>query len=191
MSEWVQRILVISLAMLIGGCVAATGEDNVAVSQGVRRGNEVDEVPTCPPPDGIGTVSPDISIASLTITVNDVTQLVRDGDSLQATPGDELRVDDVTICVGSFSGDGGVACVDIVPTTTDGLEVSSKHQGSHMFALSAGVMTISNLDLGWTVGENWEGLSVVLNHWAPTSTEDLGCSSGACERDDWMKIAFE
>jgi hypothetical protein len=149
------------------------------------------EPPNCPSPDGYGTISPAISIASIVFMVNDVRQLVNDGDSLRAQPGDDVRVYEVTLCVGSFSGDGGEACVDIVPTSTDGQEISSEHRGSHIFALSPGIMTIADLDFDWTVRESWDGLSAVLNHWAPTSTEDLGCSNGGCERDDWMKIAFE
>jgi hypothetical protein len=122
--------------------------------------------------------------------VNGSEVVVRDGDGLRVQPGDLVRVDDVTICVGAFSGNGGKACVDIAPVSADGQDVTSQHQGSHLFDPTPGLMSISGLDFGWVIEEGWGSLSAVLNHWAPTITEDTACADGLCESDDWMIIEF-
>lgn len=191
MKIWILIVLGFFAATLLTGCQGGIDEGALAGSRGLGSSDEVDDTPDCPPPDGVGTVAPGISIASIVFTVNGARQRVQDGESLQAQPGDEVRVQEVTLCVGSFSADGGQACLDVVPTTAGDQDVGSEHKGSHMFAISPGSMTITNLDFGWTVREDWEGLSAVLNHWTPTTTQDLACASGGCERDDWMTIAFE
>jgi hypothetical protein len=144
----------------------------------------------CPQPDGNGSVPPAISISSIVFFVNGSEVVVRDGDGLRVQPGDLVRVDDVTICVGAFSGNGGKACVDIAPVSADGQDVTSQHQGSHLFDPTPGQMSISGLDFGWVIEEGWGSLSAVLNHWAPTITEDTACADGLCESDDWMIIEF-
>jgi hypothetical protein len=44
--------------------------------------------------------------------VNGFEQVVQEDDMLQATPGSEVQVIEVTICVCSFAGNDGEACVD-------------------------------------------------------------------------------
>ena len=73
----------------------------------------VASTPACPPADGEGTIPPAVSIYSIAFVVNGVEQVVRDGDVLQALPGDEIQVREVTICAGSFSGNGGEAQVEV------------------------------------------------------------------------------
>lgn len=150
----------------------------------------VGSTPTCPPARGEGTVSPAISIDSIVFVVNGIEQVVREGDLLQALPGEEVQVDEVTICVGSFSGDGGEACVDLAPVTPSGQEIVSEHIGTHTVKVAPGFMSISGPDQNWIIGENWEHVSVVLNHWPPDNTEDRGCGGGRCEHDDRIIVRF-
>lgn len=147
--------------------------------------------PTCPPARGEGTISPTITIYSIVFVVNGVEQIVRDGDMLQALPGELVQVREVTICVGSYSDNGGEACVDFAPVARGGQELVSEHSGTHTVRVTPGFMSISGLDHRWTIGENWKHISVVLNHWPSGGTEDLGCGSGRCERDDRIIIGFE
>jgi hypothetical protein len=150
----------------------------------------VGSTPACPPADGEGTVSPTVSIDSIVFVVNGVEQLVRDGDVLQALPGDQVQVREVTVCVGSFSGSGGEACVDLAPVTQGGQEIVSEHRGTHTVPVTPGFISISWSSRPWTVDENWKHISAVLNHWPPDGTEDLACGSGRCERDDRIAVAF-
>ena len=149
-----------------------------------------DSTAACPPARGVGTVSPAISINSIVFAVNGVEQVVRDGDMLQAQPGEQVHVKEVTICAGFFSGDGGEACVDFAPVAQDGEEIASEHRGTHTLRLMPGFMTLSGPDQGWTVAENWRRIAAVLNHWPPVGTDDLGCGSGRCERDDRIIVAL-
>lgn len=144
----------------------------------------VGATPVCPPARGEGTVPPSISIGSMVFVVNGVEQVVRDGDRLQALPGDEMRVKEVTICVGPFQGSGGEACVDFAPVDQSGQEVLSEHAGTHLVGVRPGSISISGPDHRWTIGEDWRSMSGVLNHWPPDGTEDLDCAGGRCERDD-------
>lgn len=150
----------------------------------------IDPTPVCPPARGVGTVSPAVSIYSITFLVNGLEQVVHEDDMLQAAPGDEVQVRDVIICAGSFSGDGGAACVDLAPADPSGQEIMSEHKGTHLVPVTPGLMIISNLDFTWTISENWSGISAVLNHWTPENTQDLGCASGRCERDDRITVEF-
>ena len=95
-------------------------------------------VPACPPARGEGTISPAISIYSIVFVVNGVEQVARDGDMLHASPGEEVQVREVTICVGSYSGNGGEACVDFVPVTHSGQEIVSEHGGTHTVRVAPG-----------------------------------------------------
>jgi hypothetical protein len=115
---------------------------------------------------------------------------MRDGDVLQAMPGDEIQVREVTVCAGSFSGNGGEACVDFAPVTQSGQEIGSEHGGTHTVPVTPGFSSLSGPDHRWTIGENWDHISAVLNHWPPEGTEDLDCGSGRCERDDRMNVGF-
>jgi len=144
----------------------------------------VGSAPACPPATGEGTVSPAVSIYSIVFTVSGAEQVVRDGDVLQALPGEQVQVREVTICVGSFSGNGGEACVDLVPVDQSGQEIASEHRGTHTVSVTPGFTSISGPDQGWIIGENWRNIAAVVNHWPPDGTQDLGCGGGRCERDD-------
>jgi hypothetical protein len=144
--------------------------------------------PACPPATGEGTVSPAASIYSIVFVVNGVEQVVRDGDMLEALPGDEVQVREVTICAGSFQGRGGEACVDFAPVDQSGEEIASAHGGSHTVTVIPGFTSISGPDHRWTVGDNWISISAVLNHWPTGGTADLGCGGGRCERDDRIVV---
>lgn len=146
--------------------------------------------PVCPPARGEGTIPPAISIYSITFVVNGLEQLVRDDDTLQAMPGDEVQVKEVVICAGSFSGNGGEACVDFAPAGQSGQEMVSEHRGTHTVPVAPGFISISGPSYAWTIGEGWTHISIVLNHWPPEDTEDLGCGSGRCERDDRIMVRF-
>jgi hypothetical protein len=149
-----------------------------------------DRASACPPASGAGTVSPAVAIYSITFVVNGLEQVVRDGDTLQAFSGDEVQVREVTICVESFSGSGGEACVDFVPVSQSGQEVVSEHGGTHTVRVAPGFTSIPGPSHTWTVSENWRHIAVVLNHWPPRDTEDLGCGGGRCERDDQVIVGF-
>ena len=146
--------------------------------------------PICPTARGSGTILPAVSIYSITFVVNGVKKVVQAGGALEAVPGDQVQVRDVSICAGSFAGNGGEACVDFAPADKSGQEVVSEHKGTHLVQVATGLIMISNLDFAWTVDEGWSGISAVLNHWPPEDTRDLGCAGGQCERDDQMLIKF-
>lgn len=148
------------------------------------------DAPVCPPARGEGTISPAVSIYSISFLVNGLEQVVRGDDTLQALPGDEVQVGGVTICVGSYSGDGGDACVDLVPVDQSGQELVSEHTGTHTVQVTPGFTRISGPGGTWTIGENWTGIAAVLNHWPLEETEDLDCGGGRCERDDRLVVAL-
>ena len=150
----------------------------------------VDPAPVCPTARGVGTVSPAISIFSITFLVNGIEQIVLQNNMLQSVPGDEVQIREVIICASSFSGDGGQACVDFAPTDESGQEIRSEHKGTDTVPVTPGQISISGLNFTWTVGENWSGFYAVLNHWPPVETQDLGCANGLCERDDWIIVEF-
>ncbi len=150
-----------------------------------------DGMPECPSARGDGTVPPVVSITSITFVVNGLEQIVRGEDMLQASPGDEVRVREVTICAWSFSGDGGEACVDFAPVTKTGQEIESDHRGTHTVRVIPGFMTISVSDLGWTIEDSWSHFSVLLNHWPAEGTEDMECGDGLCERDDRIIVKIQ
>jgi hypothetical protein len=147
--------------------------------------------PTCPPSRSEGTVAPAGSIYAITFAVNGREHVVREGDTLRVVPGDDVRVQDVTICVGPFSGDGGEACVDVAPVARGGREVISEHAGTHQVPLAPGLTTIPGPDASWTIRESWKEVAAVLNHWPPTETRDRTCAEGRCERDDRMVIVLQ
>jgi hypothetical protein len=135
-------------------------------------------------------VAPDVAIHSITFVVNGLERVVDDGDMLQASPGDEVQVREVTVCAGSFSGNGGEACVDFVPVSQSGQELGSEHAGTHMVRVTTGFTTISGPSHVWIVGENWREVVAVLNHWPPEGTEDLNCGGGRCEHDDRVEVGL-
>jgi hypothetical protein len=116
---------------------------------------------------------------------------VRDGDNLQAIPGDQVRVKEVTICAPTFSGNGGEVCVDFAPLDQNGEEVLSDNGGTHMVWVTPGFTILSGPDHTWTIDENWQGIAAVVNHWPPDrNTQDIECGGGLCESDDWMVVEF-
>jgi hypothetical protein len=147
-----------------------------------------DAAPVCPPARGDGTISPAISIYSITFVVNGLDQEVRPGDALQALPGDELEVREITLCTGAFSRDGGEVCVDFAPGDPSGGEITSEHAGTHMVRVSPGFMTMAGPSHTWTVGEDWGHIAAVVNHWPPEDTEDVSCGNRRCEHDDRIII---
>ena len=147
--------------------------------------------PACPPASEEGTVSPAVSIYSITFVVNGFEQVLRGGDSLQAVPGDQVQVREVNICAQPFSGNGGEVCVDFAPLDQNGEEILSDNGGTHMVWVAPGFTSLSGPDHTWTIGENWQGISAVLNHWPPSrSTLDVACGGGRCESDDRVLIVF-
>jgi hypothetical protein len=146
--------------------------------------------PACPPARGQGTVSPAVSIYSITFVVNGVEQVVRDNDVLGASPGDQVSVQKVTICTGSFQGNGGEACVDLAPVDQRGEEVVSEHVGTHMAPVIRGFMSVPGPEQTWTIDEAWRAISAVLNHWPPGDTQDRACGGGRCECDDRIVVRF-
>jgi hypothetical protein len=147
-----------------------------------------DSTPVCPPTEGEGTISPAVSIYSITFVVNGVEQVVSDGDTLEAVVGDEIAIREAIICAGSFSGSGGKACVDFAPVDQSGREIVSEHAGTHMVPVVTGFTTIPGPNHTWILAENWVRISAVLNHWPPEDTEDVDCANKRCEHDDWTII---
>jgi hypothetical protein len=131
-----------------------------------------------------------VSIYSITFVVNGVEQVVRDGEALQAAPGDEVQFTQATICAASFSGSGGEACVDLAPADRSGKEIASEHRGSHAVPVAPGFTSISGSSDAWIIGEDWAHIYAVLNHWPPEGTQDPACGGGRCERDDRMVVGF-
>jgi hypothetical protein len=151
----------------------------------------INPAPVCPTARGVGTVSPAVSIYSITFLVNGIEQIMLQNNMLQAVSGDEVQIREVIICASPISGDGGQACVDFAPTDESGQEIRSEHKGTDTVSVTPGPISILGLNFTWTVGENWSGFYAVLNHWAPIETQDLDCASGGCERDDWLFIKFQ
>jgi hypothetical protein len=147
-----------------------------------------DSTAVCPPAEGGGTISPAVSIYSITFVVNGAEQVVYDGDTLEAIAGDKIEIKEAVICAGSFSGSGGEACVDLAPVDRDGQEMMSEHTGTHMVPVIAGFTPIPGPSHRWTLSENWVRISAVCNHWTPEETEDADCANRRCEHDDWAII---
>ena len=147
-------------------------------------------MPVCPPARGEGTVSPAVSIYSITFVVNGHEQVVSADDTLKVLPGDEIKVIEITVCTEVFSGDSGEICVDLAPVGPSGQEIISEHSGTHMVRIVPGFMSISGPDHTWTVSENWGSIAAVLNHWPPKDTEDIDCGNRRCEHDDRIVLYF-
>lgn len=150
----------------------------------------IDPFPDCPSAEGFGTISPSISIFSITFLVNGIEQTVYENDVFQIDAGEEVQIKDVAICVNPFQGNGGQACVDFAPADQSGQEVVSEHKGTHLVDVTPGIIFMSDLDYAWDIQEGWSGILAVLNHWAPEKTQDLDCADGLCERDDQIFVGF-
>ena len=143
--------------------------------------------PACPPADGVGSVPPAVSIYSITFLVNGREQVVHDGRTLEAAPGDEVLVAEVEICANEAGGGRGEVCVDVAPLGRDGEEIRSQAGGTHQQPVPSGFATVAGPPTVWTIGEGWQGFAVVVNHWVGGGS-DAGCAEGRCERDDYMRV---
>jgi hypothetical protein len=119
--------------------------------------------------------------------VNGREQTIRDGRTLEALPGDEVVVTETEICAPETAGGRGDVCVDIAPLDGESEEIRAQAGGTHMQPAPWGFVTVPGPPTVWTLGEDWKGFVVVLNHWA-AGTTDAGCAEGKCERDDSMTI---
>ena len=193
--------VVLSVLLIAAGCSRSDAtmktipahmpQKNVAPEPSVTLESVAsDSTPVCPPARGEGTISPAVSIYSITFVVNGLEQTVRAGDMLEALSGDKMSVREITICSDALSGNGGEVCVDFAPIDKNGKEIMSDHGGTHMVQMISGFMTISGSSHNWIIDENWQYISAVLNHWPPVDTIDLDCANGRCEHDDRIIIGF-
>lgn len=177
---------IVALAVLIVGC---GGDDAVSTSTTMASATTRTTAPTsaCPAADGVGSVRPAMSVYSVTFVVNGREQVVRDGGTLEAVSGDEVLVSEVEICANEVGGGRGEVCVDIAPLDRNGEEIRSQAGGTHARPVPTGFVTVSGPPTAWTIGEGWQGFTVVVNHWVGGGS-DAGCAEGKCERDDYMRI---
>jgi hypothetical protein len=187
--------IVVALSLLTGcdgsGATSTAPPAHTAQSTGTSTPMATTATTPCPPANAGGTVPPAIAICSVSFLVNGVEQVVRDGDALQASRGDEVQIGEASICVGPFSGSGGEACVDFVPIDSGGQEIASERNGTHNIKVSPGCRSIPGPGGTWTIGEGWAYIAAVLNHWPPSRTEDAGCAGGLCERDDRITVDIQ
>jgi hypothetical protein len=192
-------LVIIAVLVLTTGCNASNvaltqmpnqQQDNItSIITAIPEASPADSI-SCPPTNGVGTIAPAISIYSITFLLNGHQHTLQANEVLPAVPGDEVRIRDVTICVGSFQGYSGQACVDFAPENKNGREVISEHNGTHLVQVEPGLILITDLNFTWTVEEEWRGIIAVVNHWAAEATQDSNCANGSCERDDQIFIGF-
>jgi len=149
-------------------------------------------MPTCPPADGEGTVPPAVAIYSIIFVVNDVEQVVRDDDALQASSGDSVWVREVTTCVKPFEGSGGQVYVEFDPVDQNGQIIKPEVRDTQSVGVTSGFTSIPGPDYTWNIGDNWRHISVVSVHYPPGGgTQDPDCEDGACEVDDRVIVRIE
>jgi hypothetical protein len=152
--------------------------------------------PTCPLADAEGTIPPAVAISSITFIVNGVEQVVDDSGSLQASPGDQVRVREVTICpVDPFEGSGGQVYVEFDPVDQNGQVIASEVKGSRAVGVTPGFTSILGPDYTWTIGDNWRQISVSSVHYPapPQTTENSTCepeTPNICEIDDRIIVKW-
>jgi hypothetical protein len=193
MRSAIWMLVTLSAVLLAAGCGRSDGTVATLPAPLLEPTSALDSritgpVPVCPAARGVGTISPAVSLYSITFVVNGLEQVVGADDTLQALPGDEVWVREATICTRPFSGNGGEACVDLVPVGEDGQEIEFEHRGTHNIRVMAGFMPISGPSGTWTIGENWRAIAIVVNHWPGEDTEDVACGGGRCERDDRIVV---
>jgi hypothetical protein len=173
------------LVVLLSSCAGDTAVSTAMTAAPVTTA----AIPTsdCPPADGVGSVPPAVSIYSVTFAVNGLEQVIRGGQTLEAMPGDEVLITEAKICARPGDRGGGNVCVDIAPLDGDGEEIRAQAGGTHLQPVPSGFVTVPGPPTVWTLGEDWQGFIVVLNHWV-TGATDVGCAEGRCERDDYMAI---
>lgn len=115
--------------------------------------------------------------------MNGVEQIVRDGNSLRASVGDQVQARKVTICVGPFTGAGGNVYVEFDPVDTGGQVIASEVRGTRTVGVTPGFTTIPGPDVAWT-SSNWRHISVVTVHYPRGRTQNPNCEGGLCEVDD-------
>lgn len=188
LSRWICLLLLVVLTAGCGGNADQASTMPPAATPDPTRPSTTTASPSCPPVDGVGTVAPALAIYSITFLVNDREQVVRDGETLDAAPGDIVRFVEVEICAHPFTGAGGDACVEVAPIGRDGGTLWAQGRGTHTQPVRSGFGRIPGPDQTWIVEEDWQGVSAVLNHWPPEGTTDAGCGPGRCERDDFLTI---
>lgn len=196
---WLFVVLFVPLLLLTSGFVRSDETATTSLTQvsqladtleptEILASEKTDSTPVCPPAEGQGTISPAVSIYSITFVVNGAEQVIYDGDTLESIIGDEIEIKEAVICVGSFSGNGGEACVDLAPVGQSGQVIMSEHAGTHMVPVNTGFTVIPGPNHTWTLNESWVRISAVLNHWTREETEDIDCANRRCEHDDWAII---
>jgi len=150
---------------------------------------------TCSPADAEGIIAPAIAIESVTFLVNGVDRVIRDGDSLRASTGDQVQVKQAVVCVHPFNGAGGFVHVELVPVAFDqnkgrNEEIPSEYIATAARVVAAGTITLPGSDRGWTLG-NWHHITAVVVHYPPGGTQDSTCGPNECERDDRMIVLLQ
>jgi hypothetical protein len=182
--EWMSKPVPITygilLVLLAASCRATV--DNATTTH--------EPTSSCLSTMGEGTVDPAIAIHSITILANDAELVLLDGDALPVGPGTQVRVLEVTICVGPFSTSGGEVCVDFAPTDPSGEEIATDPAGTHLVQVTPGLITLPGPDRTWIIDDAWAGMTAVVNHWPGVKTRDRGCADRACEHDDRLLLPF-
>lgn len=153
----------------------------------------------CPTADAEGTIAPAVAISSIMFVVNGVEQVVRDGDALQASSDDQVRVKEVTICPDQrFESSGGVVYIEFDPVETDpadpqkGKLIVDEVKGTRVVQVTSGLTTVPGPDYTWTIGDSWRHISVITVHYPPDGgTQNPDCEGGFCEIDDRMIVGIQ
>jgi hypothetical protein len=149
----------------------------------------------CPPTDAEGTVLPSVTISSTTFIVNGDERVADDSGSFQVSPGDQVRVKDVTICVDPFNGRGGKVYVEFDPVKPDPTDpgeiiiIKEEVKGTLAVSVKPKLTTIPGPNYTWTIGDDWKHISVVTVHYPAEKTENSECEPKdpyICEVDDRM-----
>jgi len=145
--------------------------------------------------DAEGTVPPTVTISSIAFVVNGVEQVVDDFGLLLASPGDQVRVKQATICVDPFEDTGGRVYVEFDPVSTDGEVIMSEITGTRAVPVNSGLTAIPGSHILWTMG-SWRHISVVPVHYPPSGqqTKNSECEKNTpyiCEVDDRMIVPIQ
>lgn len=197
------RIHIVSAIIVISMMLAACNQDRNQSIQATPNSVEgvsstslasvgVDfEQAECRQPSGQGSVDPAMSIFLMIFEINGQELNVAPGEMLPVDPGDEVRLLELTLCVGNDSNSPGEVCVDLAPLSAEGEALSSSHAGTHITGIASGMMTLAGPDTYWEIEDGWDGFLLVVNHWPAGPTEDIDCGAGKCEQDDSLTIYFE
>jgi hypothetical protein len=145
----------------------------------------------CPTADAEGTVPPAIAIYAITFVVDGVEQVVDDVNPLQALPGAQVQVKEVTICSEPFEGDGGNVYVEFDPVNHNGQVTASEVMSTRAVRVIPGFINVSGPSVSWTISD-WRHVSVVTVHYpSGGSTHNLSCERGTCEVDDRVIVPLQ